>query len=183
LAGAHLERADLWEAHLDGANLEGATLAGADLGGACLEKANLRGAHLEAAELNVTYLAGADLSEAHLEGAHLGGAHLKNADLTGAHLESADLWEAHVEGANLQAVKGLTQAQLERAVGDRATKLPDGLSTPAHWSATRDEDGKAQNVLLTGITDDETTGFFEARAAKSQAVPLVRRPRPGSVAP
>jgi uncharacterized protein YjbI with pentapeptide repeats len=91
----------------------GADLAGADLVGKDLTDAELRGASLRGA-----VLIGADL-----RGADLGGA-----DFTGADLRGADL-----SGADLAGSVFLTQAQLETATGDAATRLPPRLTRPAHW--------------------------------------------------
>jgi uncharacterized protein YjbI with pentapeptide repeats len=87
---------------------------GADLIGAKLKRANLRGANLRGA-----YLIAADLS----------GADLRTADLIGADLRDADL-----SGADLTGAVFLTQAQLNAARGDAATKLPPTLNRPTHWS-------------------------------------------------
>ncbi|GAA2226687.1 MULTISPECIES: pentapeptide repeat-containing protein [Kitasatospora] len=89
-------------------NHRGADLIGARLGGADLRGANLRGAYLIAADLS-----GADLRSADLIGADFRGADLSGADLTGSIF--------------------LTQAQLNAARGDAATRLPATLSRPAHW--------------------------------------------------
>ncbi len=86
---------------------------GADLMGARLKGANLRGANLRGA-----YLIAADLQ----------GADLRTADLIGADLRDADL-----RGADLTGSIFLTQAQVNAARGDAATKLPPGLRRPAHW--------------------------------------------------
>ncbi|WP_043405367.1 MULTISPECIES: pentapeptide repeat-containing protein [Streptomyces] len=91
-----------------GKNHRGADLIGAKLSGAKLRGASLRGALLIAADLS-----GADLRDADLIGADLRGADLRGADLTGALF--------------------LTQAQLNAAKGDAATRLPPALSRPAHW--------------------------------------------------
>jgi uncharacterized protein YjbI with pentapeptide repeats len=86
---------------------------GADLMGARLAGANLRGASLRGALLVAADLAGADLREADLLGADMRDADLRGADLTGALF--------------------LTQAQLDAAKGDTATRLSPGLRRPAHW--------------------------------------------------
>jgi uncharacterized protein YjbI with pentapeptide repeats len=75
----------------------------------------------------------ADLTGAHLEEAQLFEAHLEGASLSEAHLESAILSEAHLEGATLWLVTGLIQDQLDQAFGDAGTRLPKGLTRPAHW--------------------------------------------------
>ncbi|QNP65271.1 pentapeptide repeat-containing protein [Streptomyces genisteinicus] len=87
-----------------GADLMGARLRGADLRGVSLRGACLIAADLTGADLRLTDLIGADLRDTRLAGA----------DLTGAFF--------------------LTQPQLNAARGDGATRLPDGLTRPAHWS-------------------------------------------------
>ena len=90
-----------------------------DRRGASLIGADLRRADLRAANLRGTSLVGADLR----------GADLRVADLTGADLRGADLG-----GADLTGTMFLTQAQLDSALGDPATRLPPTLQRPAHWS-------------------------------------------------
>ncbi|WP_344419211.1 pentapeptide repeat-containing protein [Amycolatopsis minnesotensis] len=87
---------------------------GADLIGAKLRKADLRGANLRGA-----YLIGADLR----------GADLRLADLIGADLRGTDLRAADLTGSFF-----VTQAQLNAAKGDSATKIPASLERPGHWS-------------------------------------------------
>jgi hypothetical protein len=122
ISGAHLERAELRYVHLEGAYLWEAHL----------EEADLKEAHLERADLMAAYLERADLKRAHLEGAKLDGAHLEKADLMEAHMERAYLSSAHLEktdlmGADLREAKGLTQEQIDSAIIDDKTKLPDYL--------------------------------------------------------
>ncbi|WP_067462410.1 pentapeptide repeat-containing protein [Actinomadura macra] len=87
---------------------------GADLIGARLEDADLRGASLR--------------------GAYLIAAGLRRADLRNADLIGADLRDADVRGADLRGALFLTQAQVNAARGDEATRLPAGLERPAHWA-------------------------------------------------
>lgn len=160
LTEAHLEGADLDRAHLEGANLDRAFLKGTDLTEAHLQGAVLIGAHLEGADLDEAHLKGAYLTGAHLEGASLAGAHLEGAELTWAHLEGAKLFLAHLEGAylrnadlegadlrgtylvgavlwgaDLHDAKHWTQKQLEGAIGDEGTTLPDSdwLTIASCW--------------------------------------------------
>ncbi|HJP80198.1 MAG TPA: pentapeptide repeat-containing protein [Pseudonocardiaceae bacterium] len=84
-------------------------------------------------------LIGKDLRTADLRGASLRGAYLIGADLRGTHLSLADLTGADLRGANLAGTDltetlFLTQAQLDAAHGDHATRLPAVLARPAHWS-------------------------------------------------
>jgi len=134
LSGANLLGADLSEANLSRANLIAANLvanlrradlSGADLGGADLFGANLDGANLQSAGLRET-----DLRLASLDGADLNHATLVEADLSGAFLGKADL-----RGANLSDTVGLAQEQIEAAIGDGATELPEdqNLHMPESW--------------------------------------------------
>jgi hypothetical protein len=109
-------------------DLSGVDLRGARLWRAHLERAYLFRAHLEGAILIGAHLEGARLGETHLECAFLSGAHLEGASLDGANLQNA-----HLEGAALGQAKGLTQEQINVAIGNAETYLPKGLSRPTHW--------------------------------------------------
>jgi len=96
--------------------------------GAAGPKADYRGADLIGADLKRADLRAANLRGAYLIGADLRGADLTNADLTGADLRNADLSDADLAGSIF-----LTQAQLDSARGDTATKLPAVFTRPGHW--------------------------------------------------
>ncbi|MFE4974409.1 pentapeptide repeat-containing protein [Kitasatospora sp. NPDC056651] len=87
-----------------------------------------RGADLFGANLR-----GADLRGANLRGALLVAADLSGADLRLADLVGADLRDAHLAGADLGTALFLTQPQLDAARGDATTRIPAGLTRPAHW--------------------------------------------------
>ncbi|WP_405720174.1 pentapeptide repeat-containing protein [Streptomyces sp. NBC_00046] len=92
------------------------------------KKRDHRGADLIGARLRGADLRGADLRGAYLIAADLTGADLCLADLIGADFRDADL-----AGADLTSSLFLTQAQLNAAKGDAATRLPPSLGRPAHW--------------------------------------------------
>lgn len=85
------------------------------------------------ADLIGAKLAGQDLRGANLRGAYLIAADLRGADLRGADLIGADLRDADLSAADVSESLFLTQAQLNAATGDPATKLPPSLIRPAHW--------------------------------------------------
>ncbi|MCK7625806.1 pentapeptide repeat-containing protein [Streptomyces sp. RS10V-4] len=91
-------------------------------------KKERRGADLMGARLK-----GADLRGANLRGACLIAADLRGADLRSADLIGADLRDADLRGADLTGAVFLTQAQVNAARGDAATRVPEGLRRPAHW--------------------------------------------------
>ena len=89
---------------------------------------DLRGADLFGVDLRRRDLRAADLRGALLVGADLRGVDLRVASLLGADLRGTDL-----RGADLREVLYLTQAQLQAARGDTATRLTRPLVHPAHW--------------------------------------------------
>ncbi|MGW0927611.1 pentapeptide repeat-containing protein [Streptomyces sp. NPDC002644] len=99
---------------------------------------NHRGADLVGARLAGADLRGASLRGALLIAADLGGADLRDADLIGA-----DLRDANLCGADLTGALFVTQAQLNAARGDGSTRVPEGLSRPAHWRGAGQPDGTA----------------------------------------
>ena len=80
-------------------------------------------------------LQGANLREANLAGANLHEVNLERANLGWANLLEANLKEADLSGAFLQEItkERLTQTQIDEAVGNDATKLPDHIQRPPHW--------------------------------------------------
>jgi uncharacterized protein YjbI with pentapeptide repeats len=111
-----LQKADLQGADLSDANLRNADLLQTDLSGANLTGADLRGATLGFTDLSGASLTGANLSGAIFEAAIFSGAFLIGADLSGTDVRF-----------------GLTQEQIESAIGDRSAKLPPRLHRPASW--------------------------------------------------
>ncbi|MGH3362811.1 MAG: pentapeptide repeat-containing protein [Nocardioides sp.] len=100
--------------------------------------AGVREPHTGRQDLRGADLAGQDQSERDLRGADLRGAllirtDLGGTDLTDADLLGADLRDADVRGADLSRALFLSQAQVNAALGDAATHLPERLTRPAHW--------------------------------------------------
>jgi hypothetical protein len=79
-----------------------------------------------------------DLRRTDLGGANLTRANLTEANLTEANLPIAFLTEANLTGADLIRATGITQEQLEQAIGDATTKLPEGFTSPASWTTSTD---------------------------------------------
>ena len=157
MAAAKLDGIDLSHARLKGATLirsklNGADLRHADLRDAMLHEIVLNDADLFRANLENAVLASAKLRRARLYGVNLAGAQitvvdfreadfrdarLKNVDLreslgTGACLEGADLTGAelnlcNLSGCNLEGTHGLTSRQIERAITDANTRIPESL--------------------------------------------------------
>lgn len=107
-----LSKVNIWGAHLEEGNLKGVDFSGANLERAHLEKANLEGVIFTNARLVWTGLASANL---------------KQADLRVVNLTHAELNGAHLEGADLSRAIGLTKEQIEAAIIDDNTTLPNYL--------------------------------------------------------
>jgi uncharacterized protein YjbI with pentapeptide repeats len=138
LRGANLEAANLQWANLTYTKLEGQIASRQDAGlqfeghipsttleGADLSWANLSGAQLQATNLKAVTLRWATLTRATLQEAHLERADLRGADLFGANLWGANLFGADLREATLMKTTGLTSEQLEQAIIDESTILPN----------------------------------------------------------
>jgi uncharacterized protein YjbI with pentapeptide repeats len=119
---AILRRANFSEANLSGADLEKADLSEADLTKACLESLPPPEGALEP---KPTRLVGARLDRANLTEAVLTKADLTGASLRGAKLDGAKLDGTILKGADLTGATGLTFEQLQNAITDARTVLPE----------------------------------------------------------
>jgi len=121
LRGINLQSANLENASLQEAKLQFANLNKANLAGARLEKAKLQGANLQSANL-----CGANLKRAGLLDSNLQYANMENADLRKAQFNEEVLFNgANLKGADLSSATGLNSSQIDLAVTDNQTKLPD----------------------------------------------------------
>ncbi len=68
-----------------------------------------------------------------VRGAHLRLAGVRRANLEGADLSLANLEGADLRGGNLRGAKGLSQPQIQSAIGDETTALPEDLIRPSSW--------------------------------------------------
>ncbi len=75
-----------------------------------------------------------DLRDADLRGAALIRADLRGLDLGSADLLGADLRDADLRGSDLRAALFLSLFQVNAAVGDGRTVLPEHLTPPSHWA-------------------------------------------------
>ncbi|MEH2287005.1 pentapeptide repeat-containing protein [Nostoc sp.] len=130
IRGVNLIKANLERADFISSNLEGGLLMQARLQNAEFYNANLRSVVLSEANLQKAYLSGSKLQQANLYKANLQGSFLP-----GANLHLANLIEANLQKTNLSGAKNLEQHQIELAIGDRTTILPENLQPPEHWNA------------------------------------------------
>jgi len=100
------------------ADLKDTNLRDLDLEGVCLRGAVLFGADLR----------GALLLRANLAAANLGAANLREADLRRANLKGTDFSDAVLKGADLRTATGLEKYQIDGAIIDYTTQLPDYLT-------------------------------------------------------
>ena len=105
----------------------GCQLQGADLSNTCVKEHDLHGANFDGANALLMCMSFANFRGASFRGTELSGANLAGAKMDGADLTGAKTSITSFLGTDLTKVKGLTQAQLNVACGDTATKLPPGL--------------------------------------------------------
>ncbi len=105
------------------ADLGYSDLRGADFTDFWLDSMEMSGVHFEFTDLTGTHLQNTDLDECHFEGAIL-----KDTDLTGASMDSAVL-----NDSDLSQVRGLSQMQVNHAIGNMRTRLPPDIQKPPNW--------------------------------------------------
>lgn len=127
LDGAHLGGMIAYEAALDGSSMRQAVLSGADLRQSWIRYSQLQGSWFVEAKLQ-----GAVFSYSRLEGADFRWSHLEGAMFYGASLTDANFDGAYLAGADLRGAKGLTATQLEKAILDSETLLPQSLAGKIH---------------------------------------------------
>jgi hypothetical protein len=108
-----------------------ANLFEADLSGANLSRANLLAVNLNRADLS-----GANLSRATFLGVIISGMYVNVTSLSGTNLSGTNLSQTNLSGTNLSEAKGLTQEQVDTALGNSATQLPENLHMPESWQQT-----------------------------------------------
>lgn len=118
--------------NLEGTDLRNSWFYQANVDNVWFYRADLRGTFFKEAHLTDTSFMEADLREADFgssEDDDLGPAtNLIDTDFQDADLEGADF-----SGVNLEEVIELTQPQIDQAIGDEKTRLPNYLQRPDHW--------------------------------------------------
>lgn len=105
----------------------GCDLSGADLTNTCVKEKDLRGANFDRANATLMCMSFSNFTNASFRGTELSGANMAGAKMDGADLTGAKTSITSFLGTDLRKVKGLTQAQLDVACSDAATRLPPGL--------------------------------------------------------
>lgn len=137
LPGAVFEKADLREINFEHSNFNNADLRNAKFNNAILCHANflqakLGGAILFSADLTKAVFFQTCLREANFTDAILCHANFKLADLTGAFFHGANLYKtdfenAKLQGANLDSALNLNASQINQAIINKETILPDNI--------------------------------------------------------
>jgi uncharacterized protein YjbI with pentapeptide repeats len=105
----------------------GCNLQGADLTNTCVKAHDLHGANFDGANASLMCMSFANFTNVTFRGTDLSAANLAGAKMDGADLTGAKTSITSFLGTDLSRTKGLTQAQLNVACSDKATKLPAGL--------------------------------------------------------
>jgi uncharacterized protein YjbI with pentapeptide repeats len=108
-------------------NCHACDLRGADLTNTCVKNGDVQDARFDGAKLFMMCMSYADFRNASFRNADMAGANLAHAKLDGADFSGANLSITSIKGTDLTHTKGLTQAQLNKACGDKDTKLPFGM--------------------------------------------------------
>ena len=82
---------------------------------------------LSESDLRQAYLQKANLSHANLNKVKLQFSNLTGANLKETSLKKAKFQEANLQSANLEGATGLSSSQINLAITDKQTKLPDYL--------------------------------------------------------
>lgn len=128
-----LSQADLRGKQFSKINLRNANLQEAKLQFSNFTEAILNGANIKKTKFLESNLQKADLENANLEGANFFEANLQHANLQNANAQQAQfnddvmLNQANLKGCDLRGATGLTVGQIESAITDKTTKLPDYL--------------------------------------------------------
>jgi hypothetical protein len=127
LCGVRFHEANLRDAFFRKSCMRHAILSHADARGATFIDTDLRGSFLNGVNLDNSILVRADLRNAVLGDQNAGTrpASLNKTDLRGAQLDGAELY-----GLDLRYAIGLTQDQVNSAVTDHTTRLPEGIQYP-----------------------------------------------------
>lgn len=135
---ANFKSAILWEANFIRSNLEGARLNGSAVGKANFEGSVLKGADFEGANFGSPKFAVVGISECTDNGGcstnSMPGEKREFSIVFppyyGNRVERTNLRGADLQGANI------SQEQVDAAIGDEQTRLPEGIARPAHWLKT-----------------------------------------------
>ena len=122
LAGAKMSNSDF-----TGSNFSNAVLARTDASNSRFDEANFTDADLRRAKLVDARCPRAVFENAMLANADGRRASFRHADFTGADVTRMNFDGADIAGADLRNAEGLSQAQLDRACGDRLTRVPPGM--------------------------------------------------------
>ncbi len=124
-ANCNLFQAELGYQDGSGMNLSGARLRQSDLSLVTYKNVNFSGANLSVANMFGARFNHCNFAKANLSDTSAVGTYFGSSNFSGANLSSANL-----SGADLSIARGLSQSQLNRACGDRSTRLPAGKTIP-----------------------------------------------------
>ncbi|MBO9464933.1 pentapeptide repeat-containing protein [Tropicibacter sp. R15_0] len=136
---ANLKRASLVETVIDQCVLDHAKCDQAFLEASTLDHCSLKHASFFRAVFQRVEVINCDFTSCDLRGVDFGKAKLASANFqsadfrTNVNYVSQTSQHSHSEFTNLSKAEGLTQEQIEVALGDQGTRLPKGLDKPSHW--------------------------------------------------
>lgn len=129
LIGARFSNAKFNNAHVINSEFRRADFKSADWSGATIFYSNFSESNFAEANLSRSKIHGSDFTDADLSNTNLFRAYLVHSDFTNANLKYANLEDANLGDANLRTAIGLTYNQIEKAVINKFTTLPQNLES------------------------------------------------------
>jgi len=127
-----------------GMQLAGLSFAYCRLAGCKFDACVLRGVDFTEADLAQASFKGADMRRTMFVRADLSGADLSETDMSRAIVTRAKLSGVNIRGAIMIDVEGMTQIQLDEAIGDIETAIPEGLRLATIESSRRSRSGNLE---------------------------------------
>lgn len=126
-AGASCSGCNLFQGAFSGLEARGLNLSGSRLRQSDLSLSVMNGTRFSNADLRDVEAYGGVFSNSSFAGANLTNASFVGAFLEGANFAGATLTGVNFSGASMSRATGLSQAKLDQACGDEATRLPQVL--------------------------------------------------------
>jgi uncharacterized protein YjbI with pentapeptide repeats len=166
-------------------NLSGANLQAIDLAGDSLRGVNLRGADMRDSNLKGADMRGVDLGEIGLRDVSILASirvYMRDLFFSGNPMPGyADLRGVELSSADLSGAKGLDRTQIEKALGDGNTKLPEGMDPIPAWkqSMSAQPNGDTNKVDTEDSNIDPQHGEAQPREVPEnpQSRSAILRPR------
>lgn len=148
LNSADFSRLDFSNADLSESEIDNSLFIESDISGVDFVNSSLESAHFQFTNMENAQCMNANLKKASMNRSNLSEAQFWDADLSGASLYESKLVDAHFIDTNLYGVnfrdtdlskaRFLTQDQINFAIGNKNTTLPNNIKMPEEWEKEDD---------------------------------------------